>query len=166
MTGDGPFVFGYGSLASAAHGGRPTVIDGYRRVWGVAMDNSVDLPGYKYFADARTGERPNVMVAFLDLVEDEHASVDGVLLPVTDFTALDRRERNYHRREIQPGIHAYFGTPEARARFAKGPTVIASSYYEIVREPTNLPIRELRRIDLPEPAAGRVTQPGFRPHPG
>ena len=158
MTHAGPLVFGYGSLASATSGAR-TVIQGYRRVWGVAMDNSVDLPGYKYFADPRTGDRPHVMVAFLDLVEDPQASVDGVLLPVDDFAALDRRERNYRRREIQPGIHAYFGTPEARARFAQGPTVVASSYFDIVREPTDLPVLELRRIDLD---AGGSASPASR----
>lgn len=129
------------------------MIDGYRRRWGVAMDNGVDLPGYKYFVDPHTGERPAVMVAFLDLVEEPGASVNGTLLEVEDFTALDRRERNYRRHEIRPGVHAYFGTPEARARFARGPTVIASSYYDLVKhldiEPTDLPVRELTRIDLP-----------------
>ena len=150
-------VFGYGSLAT---GVRNTRIQGYRRRWGVAMDNSVDLPGYKYFVDPRTGERPHVMVAFLDLVEDPQGEVDGTLLEVEDIAALDRRERNYERREIQRGIHAYFGTLEARARFAKGPTVVASSYYEIVREPTELPIRELRRIDLDAAASA---SPASRP---
>ena len=55
------FVFGYGSL-TARPGPAPTrelkergfVADlaGLRRVWGVAMDNRRDLPGYKYYTDA------------------------------------------------------------------------------------------------------------------
>ena len=56
------FVFGYGSLAALGDGVAPSrtpraegfVCDlrGYRRQWGVAMDNSRDLPGYKHYTDA------------------------------------------------------------------------------------------------------------------
>src|SRR6201986_1657222 len=77
----GEFVFGYGSL-SARPGPAPTrelkqdgfVADvaGLRRVWGVAMDNRRDLPGYKYYTDAG-GRRPEVFVAYLDLVPESTA---------------------------------------------------------------------------------------------
>ena len=43
------------------------------------MDNSVDLPGYKYYVTP-DGERPPVFVTFLNLVEDG--------------TRLDLRTRN------------------------------------------------------------------------
>ena len=126
------------------------------------MDNSIDLPGYKYFVDTRTGERPEVMVAFLDLVEDPASTVNGALVPFDP--ALDPRERNYRRREIAPGTYAYFGTPEAKRRFATGPTVIAREYLDHVRAgfaaidqldkfdaTTDLPavpVLDLRRVDL------------------
>ena len=42
-------VFGYGSLV--ADGAQPCELRGFRRFWGVAMDNRVDLPGYKHFED-------------------------------------------------------------------------------------------------------------------
>jgi hypothetical protein len=127
------------------------------------MDNSRDLPGYKYFVDAQTGERPDVMVAFLDLVEDPAASVNGVLVPFVP--ALDARERNYERRGIAPGTYAYFGTEDALRRFQTGPTVIARDYLDHVRagfealgqldrfeattDPPPVPVADLRRVDLP-----------------
>src|SRR6201999_666753 len=90
---------------------------GLRRIWGVAMDNRRDLPGYKYYTD-RQGRRPEVFVAYLDLVADETASahpapaarsahnVNGVCLAVDDATLeqLDRRERNYERTDISDRV--------------------------------------------------------------
>src|SRR6201999_4383939 len=83
------FVFGYGSL-TARPGPVPTrelkdhgfVADllGLRRIWGVAMDNRRDLPGYKYYTDAE-GRRPEVFVAYPDLVPAEAASAHPDLVP-------------------------------------------------------------------------------------
>jgi cation transport regulator ChaC len=143
------FVFGYGSL-TARPGPLPTrglkedgfVADvaGLRRVWGVAMDNRRDLPGYKYYTDAG-GRRPEVFVAYLDLVPEDTAPaqtahpgepaarVNGVCLPVDDavLEALDRRERNYERTDVSDRIEAggaqvwaYIGMAEARERLAEG----------------------------------------------
>src|SRR3954452_8269703 len=131
------FVFGYGSLVEALDaGGRGAHLEGWRGRWPGAMDNSVDLPGYKYYVDPRTGERPRVFVAFLDLAPDPHTRVNGVLVPVTDerLQELDTRERNYERRLVasDPPTYAYIGTPEARARFETGPTVIARAYRDMV----------------------------------
>ena len=49
------WVFAYGSLlpagrdrAARGRGARRTCV-GWRRSWSVAMDNSVDLPGYKHY---------------------------------------------------------------------------------------------------------------------
>jgi hypothetical protein len=136
-------VFGYGSL-TARPGPIPTrelkeqgfVADlaGVRRVWGVAMDNRRDLPGYKYYTDA-DGRRPDVFVAYLDLVdapEDPAAKVNGVCLPVDDATLeqLDLRERNYERTDVSdrvasgaPGgarVWAYIGMAAARDRLTEG----------------------------------------------
>jgi hypothetical protein len=76
-------VFGYGSLAGGGAGGAAR-LDGYRRVWGVAMDNRVDIPGYKSYRLRADGSRPAVFVAFLDVVSSRGDSVEGVLLAVDD----------------------------------------------------------------------------------
>lgn len=153
------------------------MLRGHRRRWQVAMDNRRDLPGYKYYVDAATGERPGVFVAFLDLAPDPAATVNGVLLPVEAgaLADLDARERNYKRREVtehvdppvEGRVWAYFGTAAARARFERGEPVVSRAYLELVRErfaqlgPGELhrfdastdappvPTRDLLRIDLP-----------------
>ena len=137
------FVFGYGSL-TARRGQTPSrelkehgfVADlaGLHRIWGVAMDNRRDLPGYKYYRDAH-GARPDVFVAYLDLVAAEPGSdgaaarVNGVCLPVDDATLeqLDRRERNYERTDVSDRVAAggarvwaYVGMAAARERLAEG----------------------------------------------
>jgi dephospho-CoA kinase len=146
-AGTAQFVFGYGSLTVQA-GPVPTrelkkhgfVADltGLRRVWGVAMDNRRDLPGYKYYTDGGGG-RPEVFVAYLDLVAEPadgaRAAVNGVCLPVDGamLEVLDRRERNYERVDVTERlagcdaaktagarVWAYVGSPDARERFAAG----------------------------------------------
>jgi gamma-glutamylcyclotransferase (GGCT)/AIG2-like uncharacterized protein YtfP len=129
------------------------------------MDNTRDLPGYKYYVDAETGERPAVYVAYVDLEPDPTQAVTGILFPVDPpaLDALDRRERNYQRREVtidpapQARVWAYFGTAAARGRFergkANGTAVVARDYYERVEgassDPPPVPIRDLTRIDVP-----------------
>ncbi|MGH2917402.1 MAG: hypothetical protein ACRDLS_02220, partial [Solirubrobacteraceae bacterium] len=61
----GQFVFGYGSLAAECDGAAARLRD-HRRVWGVAMDNSRDLPGYKHYRLRGDASRPAVFVAFVD----------------------------------------------------------------------------------------------------
>jgi gamma-glutamylcyclotransferase (GGCT)/AIG2-like uncharacterized protein YtfP len=139
-------VFGYGSLTARPgpfstrvlkEHGFVADVAGLRRIWGVAMDNRRDLPGYKYYTDAG-GRRPEVFVAYLDLVPESTAPahpgeaaarVNGVCLPVDDamLEALDRRERNYERIDVSDRIEAgraqvwaYIGMAEARARLAEG----------------------------------------------
>ena len=150
------FVFGYGSLAEPG-AGRPLRLAGWRRVWGVAMDNRVTIPGYKYFLDG-AGGRPAVHVGFLDLVPDPAASVDGVVFEHADLDGLDARERNYRRVQVD-GLWLYTGLEEARQRFAAGPTVVSRAYLESVRagfaahglgfgpEPA-LPVLDLERVDV------------------
>jgi hypothetical protein len=152
------FVFGYGSLAGRANRGLQrdadsdgfvADLDGYRRTWGVAMDNAVDLPGYKYFVNARTGERPPVYVAFLDIARVDAGSINGVCLPVSSsgLEALDRRERNYCRVEVTERVRGplpatvgrvwvYEGSVSGRTRRSAGDrlgrTVIQRAYLEMV----------------------------------
>jgi hypothetical protein len=132
------------------------------------MDNTRDIPGYKYYVDAQTGERPPVFVAFLDLEPDADTTVNGVVFPVTEerLAELDARERSYERREVAPGTWAYFGRPEPKERASRDNVVVQRAYLESVRDgfarlgPEQLarfesstddppvPIRDLRRIDL------------------
>ena len=115
-------------------------LPGFTRVLGVAMDNRVDLPGYKYYRDPRDGSRPAVMVAFADLAETPAGVVNGVCRPAPDLAALDARERNYDRVDVTgriedpPGrVWAYVGSAAGRARFAQGPAVVARGYVEAVQ---------------------------------
>ena len=172
-------MFGYGSLARARGG--LVELGGLRRHWGVAMDNRVDLPGYKYYVARADGTRPEVFVAYLDLTEGEGPGANGVLLPVDDreLRALDRRERNYERVDVSdrlerpPGrVWAYVGHLEARGRRDEGPAVVSRRYLEDVKaafrargeaayaaflassDLGGLPVHDLERIDFPaEPVA-------------
>ncbi len=141
-----PFVFGYGSLADGP--GVHCRLDGYRRRWNVAMDNSVDIPGYKYFVDPHTGSRPAVYVTFLNIEPATEASLNGVAFEVGDalLDALDERERNYARVDVTELVHedlggpvyAFAGRSEALERFARGEreqrAVISREYQAAVLE--------------------------------
>src|SRR3954471_16996025 len=104
------------------------------------MDNTRDLPGYKYYVDPETGERPAIFVAYVDLAPDPGARTTGIKFAVDAeaLEALDRRERNYERVEVADGIWAYMGTEAARERFERGrkngTAVVALGYYEAVAE--------------------------------
>jgi hypothetical protein len=146
-------VFGYASLT--ALGGRSATLPGWRRVWGVAMDNRVAIPGYKRYLDPRSGEPPPVHVAFLDIVEDPGATVEGVLLEAPDLAALDARERNYERREVLTDAGpawAYVGSAAGRRRFAEAEhLVVDAAYLELAGavEAPPCPICALERMELP-----------------
>jgi dephospho-CoA kinase len=155
-------VFGYGSLTVA--GGRPCTLRDHRRGWGVAMDNRDTIPGYKFYVDEDTGERPEVYVAFLSIWPEPGASVEGVAFAVDDaaLAELDARERNYDRRDVtaltNPGlgapVWAYVGSADGTARCAAGraagTAVVAEAYLAIVpaAEPPDLPVRRLLRRDV------------------
>jgi hypothetical protein len=193
---DAGSVFVYGSLvgaAAAAPGARLARLAGLARGWGVAMDNRVDQPGYKYYTSPLPGAvRPAVHVAFLDLrAAETGVTVLGVMAPVTadELGRLDERERNYRRIRVDERLNtrdggpvwAYIGTPAARARFAAGPTVIHADYLREVLAgfaaigpevlaavgeelgPGSLPVRELVRHELPVPLATRGTDCGQNP---
>jgi gamma-glutamylcyclotransferase (GGCT)/AIG2-like uncharacterized protein YtfP len=146
------YVFAYGSLVRDLADGdrlarRAAHLRDHRRAWNVAMDNSISLPGYKYYLDVGDSSRPEVFVTFLNLVPAPGHRVNGILVPVSagELVELDRRERNYARREVTASIEqaaggrvwSYFGKPEACRRFAAGRraarAVVDESYLERVR---------------------------------
>ncbi len=120
-------------------------LPGYKRILGVAMDNRVDLPGYKYYRRP-DGSRPAVRVAFTDLVANPGGPpVNGVCRRVgpIELASLDGRERNYDRREVTHLLEeplgrtwAYLGSTAGRARFAEGvrsgEVVVARGYLSSV----------------------------------
>jgi hypothetical protein len=138
-------VFGYASLVAAPAVAR-AVLRGHRRVWGVAMDNAIEVPGYKVYA-LPDGTRPALAVAFLDLEAADGANVEGALLAVDapGLAAFDTRERQYERLDVTalvdpaPGgpVWAYIGRAPGRARVAAGragtaPVAIQRSYVDLV----------------------------------
>ena len=144
------WLFAYGSLLPAGgdrlpDGAVPAHLVGWRRSWAVAMDNSVDLPGYKHYVGA-DGVRPAVMVCYLDIAERPGAVVNGLALAVgsDELPALDARERNYERCEVTGQLDvalggrvwAYSGRRAGRARAERGRRerrlAVASSYHERV----------------------------------
>ena len=148
-------IFGYGSLAALPAGGLTRApsrdgfvadLHGFARGWGVAMDNRVDLPGYKRYRTP-DGDRPAVHVCFLDVAPAAGSSVNGVCLPVDDalLAVLDDRERNYVRLDVSGRVPAagaarvwtYVGSAAGRWRLARarrdGDAVIAARYLDGVR---------------------------------
>jgi len=166
------YVFAYGSLAGLR--GRTGRLCGYRRVWGVAMDNRATIPGYKYYRRRADGSRPEVFVAFLDIVKDGAAVTRGILIGADDLAlrALDARERNYDRIDVTtavpdaPGVvWAYRGSAAGRERLSiarrRGSAIVDLRYVAGVRAAfdehglheevgaEDLPLMDLERIDLP-----------------
>lgn len=144
-----PRVFGYGSLVAddVARGATIARLPGFRRTFGVAMDNREEIPGYKAYVEPG-GSRPAVLVAFLDLEPDPGVTVNGTLRAVTDaeLDALDQRERNYERVDVTDAVegasdggpvYAYMGSPAGRARLERGRAedraVVPHAYLELVR---------------------------------
>jgi hypothetical protein len=171
-------VFGYGALVTDLEGAAAE-LKGFRRCWGVAMDNSRTIPGYKYYVD-ENGSRPDVYVAYLDIQPDPAASVNGACIPVEpeELRALDDRERSYTRTEVTDAIEGpsgrvwtYVGSDDGRRRLSigreSGRGVISREYLDRVEagfralgpdhhaafresfDSDGLPIRELIRVDLP-----------------
>ena len=133
------FVFGFGSLVDEwdefpgrepSPNGYLAELTGYGRRWDIAMDNRATLPGYKYYLDPSTGERPAIFVTFINLYPCPGVAANGFCVPTTlaSLDSFDERERNYERTDItglvEPRtdhrVFAYVGTREARERYARG----------------------------------------------
>jgi hypothetical protein len=134
-------VFGYASLVRDGGPGQLTRLRGVRRGWGVATDNSRGIPGYKMYLRREDGSRPDVFVAFFDLLPDAGISVNGVCRPVdpVKLELLDQRERNYDRVDVTDAIESppgrvwtYVGSAEARQRLHRareaGVAVVSRDY--------------------------------------
>jgi hypothetical protein len=147
----GSYVFGYASLVGAPHARRAR-LRGHRRVWGVAMDNTVAVPGYKVY-ELPDGTRPAAAVAFLDLERaGDAAAVDGALLEIDadGLALLDTRERQYERLDVAAlvtpadgtaldgrPVWTYVGRAPGRARVAAGragtaDVVVQRAYVDLV----------------------------------
>ena len=144
------WVLAYGSLllrAGVEGAGVAVTLHEHRRRWNVAMENTRDLPGYRYFRDSRTGERPSVAVTFVNAcaAPGEHLNAVAFAVAPGDLPVLDARERNYMRTDVSAlvapaldaPVHAYLGLPEARERFdvarERGRAVVARAYHDAVR---------------------------------
>jgi cation transport regulator ChaC len=137
------FIFGYGSLVNAKNlqiylnrslkanfDFNLSSLEGYRRCWNIAMDNQIDLPGYKYYLEKDIGIRPNGFVTFLNIRPSQCESIYGILFRVYDeeLQLLDERERNYKRIDVTNSIDAtlegrvwtYIGLNEAEQRYLQG----------------------------------------------
>jgi len=145
MPGSLDYVFGYASLVGLREGYSadleetplPGRLRGFRRRWGVAMNNWEGDGGAKHFVDRASGERPRIRVAYLDIYEDAGCAVNGLALPVDRerLEAIDAREVNYERVELTaafepdggrgalpdpPRVFAYVGLDAARERCRQG----------------------------------------------
>jgi len=131
MPGSLDYVFGYASLVSlpepAAVPGR---LRGFRRHWGVAMNNWEGGDGAKHWLDRESGERPRIRVAYLDLYERPGSTVNGLALPADAerLAELDAREVNYRRVDVTAAfegdaagrVFTYLGLDAARKRCRLG----------------------------------------------
>jgi gamma-glutamylcyclotransferase (GGCT)/AIG2-like uncharacterized protein YtfP len=155
------WLFVYGSLTGLEPAG-PCLLRDHARGWDVAMDNRETIPGYKFYVDLETGERPAVYVTFLAIRPEPGATVAGEVLPVDHeiLAALDRRERNYDRCDVSDLVDvagrawAYVGSAAGRARCAAGraagTAVVSAEYLAGVPAgaPPDLPVRPLLRRDV------------------
>jgi cation transport regulator ChaC len=179
-------IFGYGSLLQQRTGATPESdvtchLEGFRRSWNVAMDNARTIAGYKFYVDPETGARPAVFVTFLNIEADADRRVNGLLYPVEDalLPLLDRRERNYERRDVTElvdrdvgcRVWAYLGRRDARERYEtarrEASAVVSQQYFDRVRadfarfgptmldefdgttDPPEVPLRSLQRVNVP-----------------
>jgi hypothetical protein len=142
------YVFGYASLVALEDADAlPGRLRGFRRRWGVAMNNWEGGEGVKHWFDRATGERPRIRVAYLDIYEQAGSAVNGLALPVDAerLVALDRREINYERievtdafePEVSGSVFTYIGLAAARERCrqgaAEGDAFVAGDYVAGVR---------------------------------
>ena len=155
----GDYVFGFGSLVRlgdlAPYLSRPPFapdetaicrLRGFRRLWNIARDNSVDMPGRAPYFCPDTGARPDIFVAVLNICRDSDCTINGVAIRVgaAELALLDQREANYDRIDVTehadielPGrLWVYRGSAAAEARYrtgvARGAAVVSTSYHDSV----------------------------------
>ena len=153
------FVFGYGSLVCIdslrQFLGRtlnPELdftycgLKNFHRCWNVAMDNRVNIPGYKYYINKNTGDRLDGFVAFLNIRPQLGKTVTGILFRTShaDLEKLDNREYNYERVDIthkldiqiQGRAWVYIGLDKAEQCYQEGLSKynasISQTYFDLV----------------------------------
>ena len=188
------YVFGYASLVALEDAeALPGRLRGYRRWWGVAMNNWQGGEDAKHWLDRDSGERPHISVAYLDLREQKSSSVNGLALPVDAdrLGEIDAREINYSRVDVSsafepavsltpsveaPRVFTYVGLAAARERCrqgaAEGNVFVSGDYAGSVRRAfEQLGPRALAEFDrttdpLPFPERDlRLILPPLPPHP-
>ncbi len=184
------YVFGYGSLVELAQPlataerlfpAAPGRLRGFRRRWGVAMNNWEAGEDEKHFVDPESGLKPRLAVAYLDLEEAAGQAVNGLAIPAdaARLRELDTREINYERIDVsaafEPAIahtvFVYRGTEAARHRAragADGGEIYASRQYveRIERAFTALgpgQLDEYQRSTEPLPFPVRELEPRYPP---
>ncbi|WP_203996756.1 gamma-glutamylcyclotransferase family protein [Virgisporangium aurantiacum] len=137
------YVFGYGSLVSAVTGPVPATLAGWRPSWNVGSDTSSHPE--REFRDA-AGRPYDGVVAVLGIEPSPGGVCPGAVFAVDAdaLPALDRRERNYERRDVTdlvdwPGkprgclVFTYVPRPEALRRLVDagetGREVVVRSRY-------------------------------------
>lgn len=160
-------IFGYGSLVNIKHLqaylGRPLSPDkdfwfcrlhNYRRCWTAAMDNRLNVPGYKYYVARQSGDRPthtpaqrlDGFVTFLNIRSCPETTITGIVFEVSsqELVRLDQRERNYRKVDVTnlidvpmpDKVYAYIGLAEAEQRYQRGlkskNAMISQDYYDLV----------------------------------
>jgi hypothetical protein len=182
------YVFGYGSLVELIQplvvAGRlfpavPGHLRGFRRNWGVTMNNWEASADEKHFVDPESGLKPTLAVAYLDLEEAPAEAVNGLAIPVdaARLRELDAREINYERAEVSAAfepalahtVFVYRGTAAARQRSragADGIEIYASRQYieRIERAFTALgpgQLDEYQRTTEPLPFPVRELEPRY-----
>ena len=151
-------MFGHGSLVNPSSFSqtlrRPAwdtedfplaTLQGYRRIWNVAMDNSCSIPGYKRYSDVNNPSiYPEIYVCFLNIQKSLTQSITGVIAQVSpeEMTRLRTRERNYTTFEVTDSmleppvdgrVFTFIGSKPARQRFEQGirnNTAVISAEYE------------------------------------
>jgi cation transport regulator ChaC len=142
------YVFGYASLVALEDADAlPGRLRGFRRRWGVAMNNWEGGEEVKHWLDRPTGERPRIRVAYLDIEPSEGRTVNGVAIPVDAerLAMFDAREVNYERVDVSAAVEpaisgrvfAYVGLDTARERCRRGAvdsdTFVSRDYAAAVR---------------------------------
>ncbi|MEM9217400.1 MAG: gamma-glutamylcyclotransferase family protein [Cyanobacteria bacterium P01_F01_bin.150] len=152
-------IFGYGSLVNVEHLqaylGRTLVanqdfmlcrLQDYCRCWTAAMDNRINLPGYKFYVEKHSGNRPQGVVTFLNIRPCSGKTITGIVFDVSEqeLQRLDLRERNYRKVDVSDmidsptsrSIYAYVGRKESDQRYQQGleqkSAIISRDYYDLV----------------------------------
>jgi hypothetical protein len=126
------------------HEPAPCRLHGYRRTWGVAMNNWEGGEAVKHYVDP-DGDRPRVRVAYLNVEEQPGESLNGLAIPVdaSRLAELDSRELNYRRIELSEALEprlegrtfVYVGSDAGRARRRRSvpELVVSTAYVALVR---------------------------------